>query len=91
MRACATLGIHHAFTNDNHPKGNADTERIMRTLTEEGLGLQEWTCPFALIRALGGWITHDHAHYLHSALGYKTPGQDEREYHSRHSPPFVAA
>jgi putative transposase len=45
MRACATLEIHQAFTSDNNPKGNADTERVMRTLKEECLWLKEWTCP----------------------------------------------
>ncbi len=34
MRACATLEIHQAFTRDNNPQGNADTERFMRTLQE---------------------------------------------------------
>ena len=41
MKACSTLGIHHAFTSDNNPKGNADTERVIRTLKEECLWLQE--------------------------------------------------
>jgi putative transposase len=48
MQACATLEIHQTFTSYNNPKGNADTERFMRTLKEECLWLQEWTCPFAL-------------------------------------------
>jgi putative transposase len=91
MRVCATLGIHQAFTSYNNPKGNADTERVIRTLKEECLWLQEWTCPFELIRAVGRWITDYNEHYLHSALGYKTPSQFEREYYSSHSPPFIAA
>jgi putative transposase len=91
MRVCATLGIHQAFTSYNNPKGNADTERVMRTLKEECLWLQEWTCPFELSRAVGRWITDYNEHYLHSALGYKTPRQFEREYYSSHSPPFIAA
>ena len=41
MQACATLKIHQAFTSYNNPKGNADTERFMRTLKEERLWLQE--------------------------------------------------
>ena len=51
MKACSTLSIHQAFTSYHYPKGNADTERVIRTLKEECLGLQEWTCPFALIQA----------------------------------------
>jgi putative transposase len=35
MEACSTMEIHQAFTSDNNPKGNADTERFMRTLKEE--------------------------------------------------------
>jgi putative transposase len=46
MAACRTLGIQQAFTSDNNPKGNADTERVMRTLKEECLWLQEWATPF---------------------------------------------
>jgi putative transposase len=37
MKAAATLGNTQAFTRYNNPKGNVDTERLMRTLTEERL------------------------------------------------------
>jgi transposase InsO family protein len=70
MRACAMLESHQAFTSDNNPKGNADTERFMRILTEECLWLQEWTCPLELMHALKTWLTHYNEQYLHSALGY---------------------
>jgi putative transposase len=91
MQACATLEIHQTFTRDNNPKGNADTERFMRTLKEECLWLQEWTCPFAFVSALDKWINDYNTHYLHSTLGYKTPRPFERDYYISHSPPFVAA
>jgi putative transposase len=91
MKACSTLGIHQTLTSDNNPKGNADTERFMRTLKEECLWLQAWTCPFELIRALKNWLTHDNEQYLHSALEYQAPRQYERDYLNRHSTPFVAA
>jgi putative transposase len=91
MQAWASVGSHQAFTRDNTPKGNADTERLMRPLKEECLWLQEWTCPFALRRAIGSGVEDDNAHDLHSALGDKTPGPYEREYHSSHSAPFMAA
>jgi transposase InsO family protein len=35
MRAYAGLGIRQAFTSYSNPKGNADTERFLRTLKEE--------------------------------------------------------
>lgn len=91
MKACAALEIHRAFTSYNHPKGHADTERAMRTLREECLWLREWTCPIALVSTLEAWIAYYNEQYLHSALGYKPPSQYEREYYSRHSPPFAAA
>jgi transposase InsO family protein len=47
MQTCATLELHQAFTSDNNPKGNADTERFMRTLKEECLWRQEWTVPLS--------------------------------------------
>jgi putative transposase len=64
---------------------------VIRTLKEECLWWQEWTSPWELISALGAWIESDNEQYLHSALGYKTPGQFEREDQTSHSPPFVAA
>jgi putative transposase len=91
MQACGLLGIHQAFTSYNNPKGNADTERVMRTLKEECLWLQEWTCPFALVSSLEAWFDYYNEQYLHSALGYKPPRQFERDYYASHSPPFVAA
>ena len=91
MKACSAMGVRQTFTSYNNPKGNADTERVIRTLKEECLWLQEWTSPFELSRALEGWIADYNAHYLHSALGSKTPEQFERDYHNSHSSPFVAA
>ena len=91
MQACGTLGIHQAFTSYNNPKGNADTERVMRTLKEECLWLTEWTCPVDLLRGLEEWITDYNEHYLHSALGYKPPRQFEREYHFSHGTQLPAA
>jgi putative transposase len=91
LRTCSTLGIQQAFTSYNNPKGHADTERVMRTLKEECLWLQEWISPFELIRALEVWITDSNEHYLHSALGYQSPSHFERHYYLSHGTPFAAA
>lgn len=80
MKTCVTLGITQAFTSYNNPKGNADTERLMRTLKEELLWLREWTSPLELERALAAWVDWYNTSYLHSALGYRTPGQVEQHY-----------
>lgn len=89
MKTCVTLGIAQAFTSYNNPKGNADTERLMRTLKEELLWLREWTSPLELERVLAAWVDWYNTSYLHSALGYRTPGQVEQHY--SHSTQFVAA
>ncbi len=90
MKAAATLGITQAFTSYNNPKGNADTERLMRTLKEELLWLREWTSPIELEHAFTAWIEWYNTRYLHSALGYRTPCQVEQQ-HLSHSTQFVAA
>lgn len=52
VKTCATLRITQAFTSYHNPKGNADTERLMRTLKQEQLWLCEWRSPLELERAL---------------------------------------
>jgi putative transposase len=52
LRTCATLESPQAFTHDTNPRGNADTERVIRTLKAECLWLQDWACPLALVSAL---------------------------------------
>ncbi len=91
MKASATLGITQAFTSYNNPKGNADTERLMRTLKEELLWLREWTSPLELEQAFPAWIEWYNTRYLHSALGYRTPCQTEQQQLTSHSTQFVGA
>ena len=80
MKACRDLGINQAFTSYNNPKGNADTERVFRTMKEELLWLREWTSPFELADTLKEWVSSYNESYLHSALGYKSPIKFEEEY-----------
>jgi len=79
IKACGQLGIVQAFTSYNNPKGNADTERMMRTLKEELFWLREWARPTQIAEALDAWIIEYHEKYRHSTLGYKTPNEFERE------------
>jgi len=80
MKACRDMEIVQAFTSYSNPKGNADTERVFRTMKEELLWLHEWTSPFELAGALSSWITNYNQSYLHSSLGYKSPNQFEEEH-----------
>lgn len=79
MKACRTMGIQQAFTTYNNPKGNADTERFMRTLKEELVWVNEWQSPTAFCAALDDWINYYNTRYLHSTLGYRSPEAVERE------------
>jgi putative transposase len=53
METCSTLGIHQAITSANNPKGNGDTECVIRTFKEECLWLEEWSDPSQVISTLG--------------------------------------
>jgi len=79
MADCALLGVNQAFTNYNNHKGNADTERMMRTIKEELVWLNEYADLWELKKALKAWIDEYNNDYLHSALGYKSPMQFENE------------
>jgi transposase InsO family protein len=80
IRSCREMGIKQAFTSYNNPRGNADTERVFRTMKEELLWLREWYSPFELVDALGRWVENYNRSYLHSSLGYKSPIKMEEEY-----------
>jgi hypothetical protein len=80
MQACSALGVHQAFTCYNNPKGNADTERMMRTMKEELLWLREWRDPYEVSATLAVWIEPYNESYLLSALAYKTPNAAKETY-----------
>lgn len=79
MRACSNIGIHQVYTSYSNPKGNADTERMVRTMKEELLWLREWKDEYELSKELAGWIGYYNSSYLHSSLGYRTPIQVQNE------------
>jgi putative transposase len=77
----AILDIEQIFTSYNNPKGNAETERFMRTLKEELLWLEEFAGLDEAQDKLSAWIDFYNQRYLHSALGYKSPMDYEQLYH----------
>ena len=84
MKVCSHLGVHQAFTSYNNPKGNADTERMMRTLKEELLWLREWKHADEIDVALTAWVDYYNGSYLHSTLGYRPPNKFEETYNTSH-------
>jgi transposase InsO family protein len=85
MKACSNLEVEQVFTSYNNPKGNADTERMIRTIKEELFWLREWNGEAELRKELDKWVEYYNTSYLHSAHGYRTPAQAEEGYYRNHS------
>jgi len=76
MKETAELGINQIFCSYDNPKGNADTERVMRTIKEEVLWLNELGSFEEAWKTVGAWIRTDYnRQYVHSALGYRSPDE----------------
>lgn len=74
MKDMAILDIEQVFTSYNNPKGNADTERMMRTIKEEVIWLNEFTSIEEASDKIYSWIDNDYnKFYVHSTLGYLSP------------------
>ncbi len=70
----ATLsGIKHITTSYSNPKGNADTERFMRTFKEEIIYPNEFDSLEQARKEVDNFITFYNQDYPHSALGYLSP------------------
>ena len=55
----------------DNPRGNAETERVIRTIKEELLWLNEFGSFEEAEARIGAWIEEDYNRlYVHSALGY---------------------
>ncbi len=80
MQAISSLGIGQAFTAYANPKGNADTERLIRTIKEELIWLREWTSVEEVAKAMPEFAADFNANYRHSAIGYKTPNEFEKQW-----------
>jgi len=70
--ACKVLGIKQVFTSFNNPRGNADTERVIRTLKED-FWLREWHFFDEAKRDIETAIRKYNTDYPHSVIGYRNP------------------
>lgn len=91
MKACSKLEVEQVFTSYNNPKGNADTERMIRTMKEELLWLREWEYGRELSKELDKWVEYYNRSYLHSAVGYRKPVQVEEDPYRNHTSHVNAA
>ncbi|MDL1971347.1 MAG: integrase core domain-containing protein [Candidatus Desulfofervidaceae bacterium] len=84
MREMANLGIEQIFTSYDNPKGNADTERMIRTIKEEVIWLHEFTSLTEAREIIGSWIEKYNREYVHSALGYLSPLEFEQKFYQNY-------
>ena len=92
MNECGLLGIKQIFTSFNNPKGNAETERMMRTMKEELIWSNDFQCFEQLREALDLWVCEYNMNYCHSAIGYKPPCVFEKQWlEQANNSPLLAA
>lgn len=75
MMNCSLLGIKQIFTTWSNPKGNSDTERVMRTIKEDIVWCYDWENPFSFEVHLTKWINDYNTDFPHQALNNQTPRQ----------------
>lgn len=81
MQYCSSVEIEQIYTSYSNPKGNAETERFMRTMKEELLWIREWQNEEEMTLALKEWSEEYNNNYLHSSLKYRSPLEMENEYY----------
>lgn len=79
MRACSVLEIKQIFASYNNPKGNADTERVIRTIKEDIIWTNEFNSIVEFTERFKQWVEDYNNDYPHSTLSYCTPCQFEKE------------
>jgi transposase InsO family protein len=79
MQACSVLEIKQIFASYSNPKGNADTERVMRTIKEDFTWVREFSNLVEFTEAFKLWVEAYNNDYPHSSLSYLTPCQFEKE------------
>ena len=80
MNVCNTLEINHITTSYSNPKGNAETERLIRTFKEEVVWPNEFDQYSETIAAVENFIDFYNHQYPHSSLGYLSPVEFEKNY-----------
>ena len=79
MRACSVMEIKQIFASYSNPKGNADTERVIRTIKEDFIWVSDYSSPVDFADGFKAWVERYNNDYPHSSLKYLTPCQFEKE------------
>ncbi len=80
MMNCSLLGLKQIFTTWSNPKGNSDTERVLRTIKEDIVWPYDWDNPFEFEVALSKWINDYNNDFPHQSLNNMTP----RQFYEKH-------
>jgi len=79
INACGVLKINQAFTSYNNPKGNANTERVIRTIKEDCIRINEWNSLDEAKNSIEKWIYNYNNLFPHSMLDYLSPVEFEKQ------------
>ena len=79
MQACSVMEIKQIFASYSNPKGNADTERVMRTIKEDFVWIRDFSSPDEFMDQFKQWVEDYNNDYPHSSINYQTPCEFEKE------------
>lgn len=74
-----TLGMEHVTTSYSNPKGNADTERVFRTLKEDVIWPNEFDSYDEAKTAVDNWVHFYNTEYPRSSPGEISPIEIENK------------
>jgi len=72
---CTEWNVEHTFAPIGRPTGNAVAERVIRTLKEEVLWVQDFDTVDDVRRAVDAWIPLYNQRRPHQALKFRTPAE----------------
>jgi transposase InsO family protein len=75
---CAELRIQQIWASYENPKGNAETERHIRTLKEDLIWVKDFQSLPEAKTHIHEWIKWYNREYVHSALRYQSPEEFEK-------------
>ena len=79
MQACSVLEIKQIFASYSNPKGNVDTERVIKTIKHDFVWINEFNSPVQFTEGFARWVGRYNTDRPHSTLGYQTPCDFEKE------------
>jgi len=79
MRACSVMEIKQIFASYNNPRGNADTERVIKTIKHDFIWAREFHSVTEFTEQFSLWVDKYNTDRPHSTIGYRTPCDFEKE------------